>query len=536
MGITATTKRRSARRARLQDRADTRKASVAHGSRARRAVAAAAAGSALALLGLDAAAQTTQIVPSVSARIDVTDNVDLGPSGNRQTDAVTQITPALSISTQGAHTRLNGTISAPVVIHANGGGSTVNPNVNLAGNTELIRQFLFVDASATVSQQYFSPFGPQPQGLVNATNNRYTAQSYQVSPYIQGEGPNGLSYGLRDGNTWTNASGAPTTTNRAYTNQIIGNVTRAPQPLGWALDYDRTETRFSGQNAWRTEIERASALWQPDPQYQFSASAGYEDDRYTLSSFSGVTYGAGAKWRPNDRTNVDADWEHRFFGTSYHVSVDHRMPLSVWSLSASRDATSTPQQFANLLAGQDVSTMLNQLFASRFTDPTQRQNFVDQFIRDRGLPSALSSPVALYTQQVTLQEQVQATFGLLGARNSVFFTAFRSRNQAIAGTGIESTVAFPGQNDNTQTGVDISWTYRLTPLYSLATSGQLSHAVANESPGGHSNQGSLSVTLSAPLSPLTSTFVGARYQRFSSDLQSGYYEMAAFAGISHVFR
>lgn len=494
-------------------------------------------GGTVALFGLSATAQTTQIVPSLAAQIEVTDNVNLAPSGDRHSDAVTQITPALSISEKGAHTTLNGSISAPVVFYArSGGNSTVNPNVSLTGNAELMQRFLFIDASAFVSQQYFSPFGPRPQGLVNATSNRYTATSYQVSPYLKGNGPNELSYELRDSNTWTNASGAPTATTGAYTNQILGNVTRAPQPLGWAVDYSRIESKFSGQADLRTEIGQAYALWQPDPQYRLSANAGYEDDRYGMSSFSGATYGGGVTWRPNDRTNVDAGYDHRFFGASWHVSVDHRMPLMIWSLRASRDATSTPQQFALLGAGQDVSAMLNQLFASRFTDPTQRQNFVDQYIRDQGLPALLSSPLALYNEQIMLQEQVQATLGLLGARNSVFFTVYRAHNQAIAGTGSTSPFLFAGQNDNTQTGVNAVWSYKLTPLYTLATNADWSRAVANDASGARTRQGTLGVTLSAPLSPLTNVFAGARYQRLDSNLQSGYDEAAVFAGIYHVFR
>jgi hypothetical protein len=41
--------------------------------------------------------------------------------------------------------------------------------------------------------------------------------------------------------------------------------------------------------------------------------------------------------------------------------------------------------------------------------------------------------------------------------------------------------------------------------------------------------------LSAPLSPLTTVYTGARYQRLTSDVQASYRESAIFVGIRHIF-
>lgn len=485
-----------------------------------------------------APARTPPLQASLAADFEFTDNVNLAPSGQRQSDFVTQITPLLNINERGAHTSLHGTIAAPMLLYARTGGenNAVRPEVDLNGTAELYPRLFYIDGSVQVSQQYFSPFGARPQDLASATNNRYTAQSYRIAPYIKGQGGEGLTYQLRDDNFWTNASSAPAATNRAYTNEITGTLARDPRPLGWAVSYDRSDTRYTNQDPFRSEIGRTSALWRPDPAYELSLTGGYEDDRYPLSSFSGLTYGAGVKWRPTDRTNVEANYEHRFFGASYHVSFDHRMPLSVWSLRAQRDISSTPQQFANLGPGSDVGALLNQLFSSRFADPAARQVFVDQLIRDRGLPAVLSSPLSLYTQQITLQESVQATVGLLGARNSIFLTVYRTRSEPIAGGTATPIDLFGPQVENTQTGTNVVWTYKLTTLYTLITSGDWFRTVANDSSGGRSNQGTLRIAISAPLSPLTSIVAGARYQRLTSNVQFGYNETAAFAGISHLFK
>ncbi len=412
----------------------------------------------------------------------------------------------------------------------------MRPEVGLNGTAELLPRLFFIDGSVQVSQQYFNPFGARPQDLATATSNRYTAQAYSVSPYFKGDASDGLHYGLRDNNTWASANSAPVTTDRSYTNEIVANVTRDPRPFGWSLDYDRSNTKFTMQDPLLTESERAHATWRADAQWELSADAGYEHNDYPLAVYSDTIYGVGAKWHPTDRTNVEAAWEHRFFGGSYHVTFDHHTPLSVWSLRAFRDITTYPQQLATLGAGQDVDTLLNQLFSSRFPDPAQRQTFVDQLIHDRGLPPVLSSALTLYSQQVTLQESVQGTVGLLGARNSVFVTAYRTRSEPITSADI-STADLPSFFlNNTQTGANIVWTYKLTPLYLLTTSGDWVRTVDNSDLGGSSYQFTFRSVVSAPLSPVTIVYAGVRYQHLTSNITFGYNETAVLVGINHIFR
>src|SRR5213075_21442 len=176
-------------------------------------------------------------------------------------------------------------------------------------------------------------------------------------------------------------------------------------------------------------------LDQVDPTLQLQVSGGYERNDFPFSSYSGPTYGVGYNWRPSPVTSSEAFWEHRFFGSSYGFKLDYRTPLSVWTLNASRGITSYPQQLAALPTGGEVATLLNSLFSSRITDPAERQRIVDQVIRDRGLPSTLSGPVTLYTQQITLQESASANVGLLSARNSIFLSVFYVRSEPIAGSG-----------------------------------------------------------------------------------------------------
>lgn len=477
------------------------------------------------------------LVPSIDALFTFTDNVNL-TSSDRKSDFVTQLTPALRFSEKTAHTKFEGSIQAPILLYARTGdqNNTVQPIADVRGVAELVERRFFVETVLDVSQQYFSPFGPQPADLASATSNRYTAQSYRVSPVLKGDGSGGLSYQVRDDNIWADQSNTSFAAQRSYTNELNGKLTQEARPVGWQLEYDRADTKFTDLAALRSEIERASALFRQDTTLEWSLDAGYETNNYAGPSNSAAIYGIGVRWRPTDRTTAEANYEHRFFGGSYHLTLDHRTPLTVWSLRASRDITTYPQQLAALTAGEDVSGLLNRLFASRLTDPAQRQTFVDQFIRERGLPTVLAGPLALFSEQVTLQQIVEARVGLIGARNSVFGTVYRSRSEAVSNSETVLSDLLLAQQNNTQTGGNVVWTQRLTPLYTLSTRLDYTRTVENGAGADRARQLVLTTSVSAPLSPFTRAMIGARWQRLWSNVGNDYREAAAFVGLNHVFR
>jgi len=485
-------------------------------------------------------AETWRIQPTFGIQETVTDNVNLTPSDKRRGDLVTELTPGFTIFEKGAHTSLTGSVSVPVLLYLKTPveNNTTYVQANIFGTAELVERILFIDAAVNSSQQFLTPFGAQPDSLASGTDNRVRTQSYRVSPYVKGEAGSNISYLLRDDNIWTNLSGSPVSTNNAYTNQLIMTVHREPVPLGWQLDYNRNDVQFTDQGAQLMELERVRVLYNPDPAIEIGGSVGYERNDFPLSSYSGVTYGVSAKWHPSERAKLDTFWEHRFFGSSYGVSLDYRSPLSVWAVRASRDITTYPQQIASLTGVGNISTLLNNLFASRIVDPTQRQNVVDALIREGNLPETLSGPVNLYSQQVTLQDSLYATAGLLGARNSVFVSAFYLKSTPISGSGqaLPPILSNTANNNNAQTGANVVLTHKLTPLLSFSGTVDWSRTVANPPFDQVTKQGAVRTVLSAPISTQTTVFGGLRYQLQTSNIpDNGYHEVAGFVGLSYLF-
>ncbi len=484
----------------------------------------------------DATAQTWTITPSIGIQETLTSNASLEGSREAKGDLVTQFTPGFSIVEKGSHTSLSGSVFLPIVLFARTGrdNDTVYPTVNLVGNLEALEKLFYIDVSAVVSQQYLSPFGSVPAGLDTVSANRYTAQTYTISPYFKGVAQGNYNYEFRDTSLWTHADQTLLTTNQSYTNEALAKISKDPAPWGWSIEGDRTDVKFPDQAPLLTTLGRLQAIRQVDPQLQLSGGGGYEDDHYIFADFHGPTYNLGARWRPTDRTVVDAEWEHRFFGASYHFSFDHRTPLSVWQVRASRDVTTYPQQVAGVPGGLDVATYLNQLLLTSVPDPAQRGALVAQLIQNGGLPSFLQGGVNLYTQQATIEQSANASIGLLGARNDVFFSVYRLRNEPVANVP-EVVGGLAGLNDNTQTGGGITWTHRMSSSLSLNTSADFLRTVSNPPLVGKTNQGTVRTALTTPIATNTTVYAGARYQQLHSDVTPNYTEYAVFVGLTHVF-
>ena len=485
--------------------------------------------------------------PSFAIESTLTDNVSLTASSKRKSDWVNQFTPGLRFGGTTAHTKVAGDISVPLIVYARTSSRNyAAPEANVSATLEAIDHLLFIDTSANISQQYFSPFGVRSVSLANATQNRYAAQLYTVSPYIKGTTAGGVDFELRQRSSWSDATGVSTgvdvrNVNRIFTDAITANLSRKPVPGGWSVDFAHTDIHFGGQPGQDREtmdVAHATALYQVDPGLQVGAIGGYERNDFFATRENSAVYGLRTVWRPTDRATLNASAEHRFFGTGYSLSLDNHTPLTVWSIKASRNVSSYPRQLATLAAGVNVAGMLDALFASTVQDPAQRQSLVDQVINDRGLPLLLSSPLALYSQQVTLIQSATAMFGILGARNSIFVSAYRSRNQPVAGS--ESDLLSPllaALNDNTQVGANVVWTHQLAPGMTLVSNGDLARTTDHSTfTRGTVRFYALRATVSQTLSKLTSLYAGLRYQNQQSDFSNSYREVAVFVGLTHAFR
>lgn len=412
-----------------------------------------------------------EIYPIFLADETYTDNVRLGPVGLERSDWVTRLAPGVLIYGNGPRLRLTASYSPEILARAQEGTIDIFHHLKANGDAELMQQLLFVDASARVSQQDVSLFGPLTESNVNVTENRTTVGAFSLSPYlrrdfgrnVQGEAR--LTYSTVNTGK-TDASINAAAVSDSSSNRIDLRLISGPayKRLTWNVAYSKERIDYeSGQNI---EIDRISAAARRliTPTLGLQANVGYEDNNYVTSgpALDGAFWSVGPEWTPTPRTRLVATAGRRFDKPHYSLDFSHRTRLTTWSVDYKDDITTQRQQIL-VPTGVDTIDFLNTLFLSRISDPVARQQAVQAFIIQTGLPPTLIFPVNFFTTTPFEQKQWRASFGIHGVRNAVLANVFRMTREA---TAVDQTATGAGDfafSKNTkQTGTSLIWTLRMT--------------------------------------------------------------------------
>src|SRR5207244_7484128 len=98
-------------------------------------------------------------------------------------------------------------------------------------------------------------------------------------------------------------------------------------------------------------------------------------------------------------------------------------------------------------------------------------------------PPTLAVPVDFYATSLTLQQSASVSLVFLGAFNSITFTLFNVKSQAISATGNVLPPALAFGEDNTQTGGGASYSHRLSGSTNLTANVTYSTTTANATSG-----------------------------------------------------
>jgi uncharacterized protein (PEP-CTERM system associated) len=509
------------------------------------------AGIACASAAWPALAENWRLTASAGATETYTTNVNTAPRADAVSDFGTSVTAALQINDIGARARLNGFIAGTGLFYARETqNNSFAPTVDLSGSLEAIEKFLFIDAQASVAQTFNNPFGPQPGNAVNATQNRYTSQTYRVSPYIRGAVPgSNISYQLRDDNIWTVASqygnSSPVDIPNTYFNQLVGTIGTREAPAGWTLEYNGIRyapTSSDIYGSYTIQVGRGILTYAIDPQLQVMGRGGYESDRFQLTHSEGPVYGVGGQWHPTDRTQMGGFWEHRFFGSSFEWRLTHRLPRMAISANFSRDITTFAQNAFTIPAGANLGAFLDAAFATRITDPAERALAVQQFLAQTKLPSTLATPVNFFAGNPLLQTGGNAAVVLLGERNSLAFNVFYLKSEAISAKGSVLPPVLQFGENNTQTGGGVAFNHRLSGLTNLTASASYATTTSNTTQGlfadVRSENGYLNLGVTTQLAPKTTGLAGIGYSTYVTHAgisPTTAPALVVYAGFNHTF-
>ena len=498
-----------------------------------------ALGIGLGCIGVHANAGEWTITPTIGVTATATDNVDLS-STQAKSSLVSDITPGISIEGSGSRASLHLGYQLHSLLYSTdpSANNDLQNSLNATGTLEAIENWLFIDASAFISQQSISAFGAAPASSgvnTNANSNIAETGNYSFSPYIRGSFGSYADYMLRYTLITTHAksNAVANADSENWLGTLKGKTSLAS--VGWSVD---GSAAIINQGALRSKKDnrlRGVVYYQFDPQFQVSLIGGREENNYeTLDMASSTIGGAGFTWTPTERTKLAFSRESRFFGPSNTFEFSHRTALTAWQMSARKDvsSTGTTQQTVNLGTNAEL---LNSIYSSAIPDAATRAAYVNALLLASGISPNAELQGGFLTSGTVLQQLRQASFALIGARNTVTFAATQSNTQNVTllnGLGFDYGSGSSSNNVD-QIGASVNWSHKLTPQSSLIASAAYLNSEGTGTNTLETTQKLLNVNFVTSLGPKTNAGVGAR--RVVASGTTEYTENAVTGTLSHRF-
>jgi uncharacterized protein (PEP-CTERM system associated) len=475
-----------------------------------------------------------RFTPEISVTDTYTDNASLAPSVLAQKSWVTEATPGLRVEKLGVRSKLY--LDYRLHDFRYSGNSRLNNSQRLLtsyATVEAIDNWLFVDASASITQQNRSAFSIA--GATNATGangNRVETATNQISPYTRGKVADIAAYQLRflAADIRANDAALPDTRGKQWTSFIKNQ--RAISGFGWSIDGNALSFRNDVTGKSYDERIRGTLSYELDPQIHVSAIGGRE-----VTNFAGVqndkatTSGFGVEWSPDARTQFAAVKERRFFGNGQSISLKHRTALSAWSFTSTRDISAPSGQLLSAGSGSTAG-LLSDLLAASIPDPVARDAAVRQRLEDAGLPAGSAAGSGFATARPSLIRNTEASVALRGVYNTVTLSVTRSDQRGLGSTVAGNADSFSLSNEIRQQGVNLNWAYRLSPLSSVSFVATSLRSEGLATTGLDSSQRSLNALLSTRLGLHTYATFGARRVHFDNSSNTGYWENAVLGSVS----
>jgi len=492
---------------------------------------------------LPAWGEAWRVQANAQANAVASNNVAMSSSGTAESDVVVTVTPQFQVTGLGAGFRLDGDLGFDGITYlARTQGDHLYPRARLGLNVELVDRLLYVDTALDANSVAQSPFGVLNDGTTN--QNRATVTRERISPYIRRElGANALLLARSD-NSWTqtaNALGGTGDTLRSDVHAHMASYSLLPRPLGMQiqvsrLDSQNNNTSTIGANRQVTfDAARLSVLWAPVSDFYVGLTGGRDRGAYGNTDTSGTLYGMLLRWLPTPRTDLYASAEKRFFGTGWNGRFTHRSPFVVVSGSMTRDATTYAADLASIAPDSSVAALLDAGLTSRITDPQERQQTVNDTIRQLGLPRTLNGAVNVTSLFARVNQRADVSIALLGTRHTLVLRTFQTTTQDLLGpTDVVTDVTSANAR---QRGASATLSRRLTPDTTADVGVTYARAVGfGATEGLRTVNKNVRLGVSHNLSPRTTVAGGVRYRQLDSTRGTlSAQETAVFVGALHRF-
>lgn len=466
-----------------------------------------------------------KLVPSIGLTETYTDNVRLLGAGKEESAYVTQLSPGVAVTANGQRLKLQANY---VMQNSYFSGLTnetkTNHLLHANANVFLVQDLFFLDGNASITQQNLTPFGQVTNSSANLSNDRVEVRTYSASPYFRRNFDNNFTGELRYVYDSVASSAKTNSDSKSDTLRFSLTSGQAFKTINWGLNYNLQKIHFERQVPLDADTTTINFDYFVTPLFRLTSAAGHEKNSYiSLGEKPPGYFGTvGFAWTPSQRTNLIFNAGERFYGKTYALSFNQRARMSVWSLGYNEDVTTTRGQFL-LPATNNTSAFLNQLWQTTIPDATSRQQTVDNFIRDSGLPAALGQPINTFTNQVFLQRSLQGSIGITGVQNTIVFNLFNTMREPLSTGGVDVILNPSLLRKVRQTGVNGLWNVQFSPRTNASASAAYSKAETIDTPL-VDNIKTLRASISRQLQSKLKATLEVRHLQHDSTLVNGNYE------------
>ena len=425
-----------------------------------------------------ASADDWKIDAGVTGKETYTDNVTLS-STTRQSDFITEVNPYIAASKKGGRLEADFRYTMQNLFYAD--QSTRNrTNHQLAGRAkaELYEKELFLDATASISQQITSLLGPIGADTTSATGNLTDVYTLSLSPYWQhrfGSTANLLARYTHSEVT-SGASGlASSSTDGVNATLSSGS---AFKDVFWSLDFSDQKINYSSRSDVSFSSVSGTLGYALTPKLRVNGTVGYDKNNYAYTS-SGKPeasfWNAGASWAPTNRTSLSGTYGERYFGKTYTFALDHRARSTVWHAAYAQDVTTSNTQAALPygISGAKYAEYLFNLpeWVAAYPDPFERLKQVLQTLLELhvGARTVVLDQANILTNQVFLNKRFDASVTYSTAKTITTLSIFDAVRESLESQSISTIYGLDplaGSATVKQRGAQVSWLWRMTPRLS----------------------------------------------------------------------
>lgn len=297
-----------------------------------------------------------EVEPYVSLGETYTSNVNLAPDGLEESEWVTSVVPSIRIGHQGPGMQLELTYALEALFYAEESDrNEVFNQLNANGLFNLIGEDLQFRVRGGITQVNVAPEAPVSSNNVNVTGNRTDANSWDVGPEWQtavGSSSEFSGFVRAGGVTYNDdfradestdpvpdlAEDITTLEGRASLHSLEESAGRITYDL--AYEFDRLDYDYSGEAEQQSAYLRGGYRLTPSFEVFGLGRLDSDFEDFSDSSLSEFGWEAGFATQ-SERTRFEAAAGHRYFGSTWRVSLERTDDTSSYRLGYDESPTTT---------------------------------------------------------------------------------------------------------------------------------------------------------------------------------------------------